>query len=231
MKLIQLDRLHIAYDVIGEGKPLIMIHGTGGTSKDLTDVAKKLSKNHKVYMIDSRGHGESEMGDKPFSIDLFATDTMEICQKLNIKECDAVGYGDGGNILLDVSIKKPSLIDKMVTISPNYSISGMKKQYLLAGNLKYLKFKIKAKFDEDYLLEMNQTRMMVRDYELNENDLNQIKSKVLILYAEKDMIKQEHADRLKNAIPNSSLEIVPSTTYNDIVHNEKAIDLICQYMS
>ena len=73
---VQLSEVNVHYVAIGEGYPLILAHGNAGSYKNLEDLGRYLATGYKVYMVDSRCHGQSTVTDK-ISYDLMASDLKE----------------------------------------------------------------------------------------------------------------------------------------------------------
>ncbi|QZY55035.1 alpha/beta fold hydrolase [Crassaminicella profunda] len=109
----------IFFDVIGEGRPLIMLHGSTGASKMLEEEALFYSKYFKVILLDLIGHGKSER------LDQFPTDYWRynakivygLCKYLNIEKSNLLGTSGGAIVALNVAIDFPEIVDKVIADS------------------------------------------------------------------------------------------------------------------
>jgi len=114
-KFIKVDGCNIGYKTLGKGYPLVMIMGYGGTMEMWdTRVLKMLAKNNKVIIFDNRGMGESTATDKEFSVKLFADDTAGLLKALNIEKTNVLGYSMGAYIALELTLKHPEMVNKLV---------------------------------------------------------------------------------------------------------------------
>ncbi|MDB2373689.1 alpha/beta fold hydrolase [Psychrosphaera haliotis] len=103
----------INYQSMGEGKPLIIIHGLFGTSDNLKAVARELSDEHKVYLIDAPGHGDSDTV-VPLSIANMANAVSDFIKQLNVGPVQILGHSLGGKIAMEIALANPELISKLI---------------------------------------------------------------------------------------------------------------------
>jgi esterase len=110
-------KLH--YQIQGEGKPLLFIHGLFGSADNWRSMAKYFSKQHQVVNIDLRNHGRSPHSDKQSLADM-AEDIFELCQQLAISKASILGHSLGGKVAMKFTELYPQYIDKLlvVDISP-----------------------------------------------------------------------------------------------------------------
>lgn len=231
MNRIEVNNIQLAYKDSGNGTPVVLLHGNSGTHKEMTLFEGELSKTHRVISFDLRGHGLSEVGKHKYSIQLLAKDILAACENLGITTCDAIGYSDGGNIVLTINVLKPGFVSRSVLVSPNYAVTGMKTTWVIWLNIVYGISLIGKVFKRKYGGLNSKTRLMVRKYRLAEKDLQRIKSETLILEAEKDMIKHSHLMKLKNLIPKSTSSIIEGTSHFTIINNSRTIDVVNDFLS
>lgn len=98
---------------MGEGKPLIIIHGLFGTSDNLKAVARELIDEHKVYLIDAPGHGDS-VTVVPLSIANMANAVSDFIKQLNVGPVQILGHSLGGKIAMEIALANPELISKLI---------------------------------------------------------------------------------------------------------------------
>lgn len=107
----------INYEVLGEGNPVILLHGWLVTLETMRPIANNLSRNFKVYLVDVVGFGKSDVPEHPLNSDDFGNFLEEFVKKLKIKNPILIGHSNGGRIIINavgrglVSAKKIVLID------------------------------------------------------------------------------------------------------------------------
>lgn len=101
---IQVNGVTLYYEVVGKGpKPFIFIHGNGEDHKTFSGIEKYLGDRYTLYLVDSRGHGQSSNLDEITYGDI-AEDLISFIKSLNLKKPHIFGYSDGGNVALIAAI-------------------------------------------------------------------------------------------------------------------------------
>jgi non-heme chloroperoxidase len=95
------DGVNLYYEVNGEGKPIVLIHGWSADSTSFKPHVKELSKDFKVVTYDLRGHGRSDRPDKGLTLNRFAIDLEELMEYLELNDVTVVGWSMGSSILFD----------------------------------------------------------------------------------------------------------------------------------
>ncbi|MBK6267039.1 alpha/beta fold hydrolase [Marivirga sp. S37H4] len=106
-------KLH--YQELGEGKPLIILHGLFGSSDNWMTIGKKLAENHKVYLVDQRNHGDSPHSDT-HNYEVMATDLKEFIQEHKIENPHIIGHSMGGKTAMQFAVTNPDLYDKLIVV-------------------------------------------------------------------------------------------------------------------
>lgn len=114
---VKINGWNINYEILGEGNPVILLHGWLATLETMRPIANNLSKNFKVYLVDVVGFGKSDLPEHPLTSDDFGNFLEEFTKKLEIKNPILIGHSNGGRIIINavgrglVSAKKIVLID------------------------------------------------------------------------------------------------------------------------
>ena len=124
--------MKLYYRELGEGKPLMILHGLFGFSDNWQTHAKKLAEYYRVSLVDLRNHGRSGWSDE-FSYDLMAEDVIELAKDLNIEDLILVGHSMGGKVAMRVAQEKEDLLEKLVVIDMGIKSYPMHHQHILAG--------------------------------------------------------------------------------------------------
>ncbi len=128
---IQLSEVNMHYAVYGEeGYPLILIHGNGGDKNSLKEAATYLANDYKVYVPESRCHGESSDPGE-ISYDLMAKDIKEFCEKSGIEKPYIMGHSDGGITALTLAYTYPDLPGAIISCGANTTPETFKPYFPL----------------------------------------------------------------------------------------------------
>jgi len=107
--------MKLFHSEIGNGPPLVILHGLLGMSDNLMSVARLLGQKHRVILLDHRNHGRS--GHHPdFGYDVMANDLLELLDSLNIYKVSLIGHSMGGKVALKFAYDNPGLVNKLVVV-------------------------------------------------------------------------------------------------------------------
>jgi pimeloyl-ACP methyl ester carboxylesterase len=118
------------YETVGQGQPILFIHGLGSSARDWEIQVDFFSRNYQVVTIDVRGHGRSDKPAGPYSIALFARDVTKLINALGIIPVHIVGISMGGMIAFQLAVSEPELIKSLVIVNaaPEFVIRTMKER-------------------------------------------------------------------------------------------------------
>jgi pimeloyl-ACP methyl ester carboxylesterase len=125
MPTARVNEINMAYDVSGQGEPLVLIMGLGGTRQSWVFQKRPFSKHFKVITFDSRGIGKSDKPDEPYTMKTLADDTIGLMNCLNIGKAHVLGVSHGGRVAQEVAINYPERVDKLVLASTNTGAEGI----------------------------------------------------------------------------------------------------------
>lgn len=115
----------IYYEVYGEGKPIVLLHGAFMTiDMNWGQLIPDLSKNHKVIAVELQGHGHTPFSDRKLSHTTLASDVKGVLDYLKIDKADVIGYSFGGAVAYQFAIQSPEKLNKLVIISATYKSTG-----------------------------------------------------------------------------------------------------------
>lgn len=123
-------KLH--YRELGEGKPLIILHGLFGFSDNWQSHAKKLADYYHVYLIDLRNHGHSPWSDE-FSYDLMAQDVLEFIDDYQLEDVILVGHSMGGKVAMRLAQLNEDVLEKLVVVDMGIKQYPMHHEHIIAG--------------------------------------------------------------------------------------------------
>ncbi|MBO9692057.1 alpha/beta fold hydrolase [Chryseobacterium sp.] len=209
---LKLKDAELYYEVYGEGEPLVLLHGNSGSIKDFYQQIPALSKQYKVIALDTRGQGKSlDTSKKEYTYKLFADDVKALADHLKMDKINIAGWSDGGNTGLEFALKYPDSLDKLIIIGANAFPEGVEKKITdnFINQMDQLKqLNAPESFNERRLL-----KIMLTEPRISQKDLNKIKSAVLVIAGDRDVIKKEHTEFMAKQIPFAELKI-----YKDASH-------------
>ena len=215
---IQLDGQVLYYEVTGEGRPLIMLHGNGESHEIFDEAIELLKEHYTVYAIDSRGQGESAKPSEYHYVDM-AYDVINFILSLHIKMPILYGFSDGGIIGLYVAILRGNLISKLIISGTNISPKGLKHSAISEIKRDYKK----SGFDP-------LIGMMLKEPNIQTSELEQITVPTHILVGSNDMIKPSDTKKLCKYIMGSTMKELPGETHSSyVIHSTKIANLIMEY--
>lgn len=232
----------IFYQISGQGYPLVFIHGGGAHIESFAGQIPYFSLTHKVIALDTRGHGRSSRGKKNFTYATMAEDIITMLDHLQIEQAKFVGWSDGGNAILLLSMEHPSVVNRMVLISANYNPEGLKQQNsaqspdseglaLVNPWLKFLYRFLSPHPAKWHSLTQELQTLWATEPQLNSKQLATVKTKTLIIGGENDLITAEHWADMQAHIPDSQLQIIPGTRHDPHLSHAQAVnDLIAKFI-
>ncbi len=117
MPTILINDMHMYYDRLGDGEPLLFLHGLGSSSRDWELQTNYFSDRYQVITVDTRGHGRSGKPPGPYTIDLFTRDIVALHQVLDLGPMHVVGLSMGGMIAFQLAVDQPSLVHTLTIVN------------------------------------------------------------------------------------------------------------------
>jgi pimeloyl-ACP methyl ester carboxylesterase len=212
--------LKMYYEIHGEGFPLVLIHGGGSTIESTFGrILPELAKNHKVIAVEMQAHGRTKDIDRPLSFIQDADDISVLLKNLGIPKADIFGFSNGASTTLQMAIRHPEQVNKIVVASTFSKKSGapgwfweMMSKPTFEQMPKLLKEAyLKVNPDTAGLMKMyhRDVARMQSFPDIKDEDLKNIKSPALIICGDKDVVTPEHAVEMSKLIPNAQLAIFP----------------------
>ena len=201
---IKVNNVSLYYEVVGEGDPLILIHGNGDDHTIFNEAVDVLKNTFTCYLIDSRGQGKSSPTDL-INYDIMADDIISFVEQMELTDVCFFGFSDGAIIGMIASIKRPELFKRLILSGANASPQGVKLWMLL-----YLR--VTSIFDHDPLL-----KLMLTEPHISASDLRKITTPTLVVVGSKDLIKKSHTKWIVSSIPNSRLLVLKGENHDSYV--------------
>jgi pimeloyl-ACP methyl ester carboxylesterase len=207
--LLTTDRSLIYYEVSGQGFPLFLLHGNGGSGEYFKKQIPVFSKYFTVYVMDSRGHGHSTNRSKYLSFDQMADDLAMIMETEHISQANLVGFSDGANLAMVFTKKYPQKVQRLVLNAGNTQVKGVHFLAQLFTFVAYQAVRLFAVFSKKAQQKLAVLQLMLTDIGVTTADLNQFTQKTLVIVGKYDLIKRSHSLYLAKEIPYASFVLVP----------------------
>ena len=188
----------------GEGEPLILLHGNGESNEYFSKQIEVFDEYYRIFALDTRGHGKTPRGEKPFTLSQFADDLYDFMNMHKIEKAHILGFSDGGNIAMLFAIKHPERVNKLVLNGANFNPNGLKGFFKLLLDIRY-KMVNKGKENEKSKRENELLSLMINEPYISEEELKSIKAPTLVIAGTRDLIKKKHTEKIASLIPDSKL--------------------------
>src|SRR5829696_5369731 len=126
----EVNGLNMYYEIYGTGEPLVVLHGAYMTIDAMGEIVPELAKTRQVIAVELQGHGRTADVDRPLSYEQMADDTAALLRHLGIEQADVFGFSMGGGVALQVAIRHPEVVRKLVLASASYTSDGMHPELL-----------------------------------------------------------------------------------------------------
>lgn len=136
MPTIKLEDVSLHYEETGQGTPLLLIHGLGASSDYWDLMLPSLTTQHRVIMVDVRGHGRSDKPAGAYSVPLFAKDVAALCDRLGLKNLHVLGHSMGGMIAFQLVVDRPELVRSLIILNSGPDMVPRKLSMFLALKLR-----------------------------------------------------------------------------------------------
>ena len=214
---ITVNNVNLYYEVAGSGAPLVMVHGNGETHAIFDKAVPLLAEHFTCYLLDSRGHGQSQPVTEYHYEDM-AEDVFQFIQALHLEHVTYYGFSDGGIIGLLLAGKHPKLLEKMIISGANTRPDAVVKRIVRL-------FKVINFLHKNPLFEL-----ILTEPHITKEQLQAIETPTLVLAGSKDLVLEEDTRFIAESIPHATLRILPGESHTSyIVHKEKIAELILDY--
>jgi pimeloyl-ACP methyl ester carboxylesterase len=231
--------LQMYYEIHGEGEPLLLIHGAYGMAGMWGSILETLSQTHRVIAVEMQGHGHTADIDRPFSYEHLADDMAALLANLEIPRADVIGYSMGGNTGLQLAMRHPDAVRKLIAISANYRADGYYPEVLagiqeitpeaFAGSPMEEAYLQTAPRPEDWPRLIEKLKALDDEaFAWPDEAIAAIAAPTLVVVGDSDVVRPEHAVALfrllgggvpgdLTGLPQSQLAILPGITHISMV--------------
>jgi pimeloyl-ACP methyl ester carboxylesterase len=221
-------------EVYGQGQPLLIIHGNGGSINNFIYQIPFFSKTYKVIIADSRAQGKSADNGDSLSYEMMADDYAALLDALKIDSADVIGWSDGGINALLLAIRHPEKVKKLAATGANLvpDTTAVPQQIWDMVTPQYNMLKTKASKTPQEKQVYKLLRLLVEQPHIPLTDLHKISCPSLIMGGDHDVIKPAHTLLIAENIPSSYLWILPNSGHSTpIVYKDEFNKKIDEFFS
>jgi pimeloyl-ACP methyl ester carboxylesterase len=215
--------LRTYYEVLGEGDPLVMLHGGFASVNTFAGFTPLVAQGYRVYSPERRGHGRMPDTPGPITYESMADDTSAFIDALGIGPAHVVGWSDGANVGMITAMRRPDLVRKLVLIGTAVNASGAKPwarelaEHLTVDHLPPMLVDEYAALSPDgrehFPVVFAKLARAIVDTPQTLADLGRISAPTLVMAGDDDLVSVEHEEAMRAAVKDGQLAIVPGASH------------------
>ena len=227
--------LEMYYELHGSGPPLVVLHGAYMTAEMMAPLVSGLSGSHRVVVPEQQGHGRTADADRPIAYEQMADDTAALIRHLGLDAPDVVGYSMGAATALQLAIRHPGVVSRLVVASGSFSSDGIHRDAwemfpsispeMFAGSPMEQEYQRIAPDPGSFPELVRKLKALdTTPYAWPEEDVRAIAAPVLLVFGDSDVVTLEHATELfrlvgggvmgdLSGMPASRLAVLPGTSH------------------
>jgi pimeloyl-ACP methyl ester carboxylesterase len=216
----EVNGLTMYYEIYGQGKPLVLIHGGGSTIQtSFGRIIPQLAKHRQIIGVELQAHGHTNDRNTDLTFEQDADDVATLLGNLEISKADFLGFSNGGHTTIEIAIRHPELVNKIILASAFYKLSAVVQQFWKGFDHAELN-NMPEVLREGYLTATNNAESLMNMFnkdvqrmkvfkDWSDEQMKSIKAPTLIINGNTDVGSLEHAVEMYRIIPNCELAIFP----------------------
>jgi pimeloyl-ACP methyl ester carboxylesterase len=236
---VAVNGMQMYYEVSGRGDPLIVLHGAYMNIPMMGAIIPRLAKTHRVYALELQGHGRTTDIDRPITYPNLADDVAAFMDAVGLAKADVFGYSMGSAVGLQLAIRHPAKVNKLVAASVSYDVEGWQPEFKAFIPQMKVEMFLDMPFAKDYrklaanpdgfpelvrkLIALEKEPMAWGD------DVKALKIPVLIITGDADAATLEHSvamfrllggggmGDMGKPLPASRLAVLPATSHTAVI--------------
>ena len=236
---VQVNGMQMYYEVSGSGDPLVVLHGAYMNIPTMGAIIPQLAKTHKVYALEFQGHGRTTDLDRPITYQNLADDVAAFMDAVGLQKADVFGYSMGSAAGLQLAIRHPEKVNKLVAASVAYDLRGWQPAFTAMIPQMTVEMIVQMPFAADYRkLAPNPdgfpalvAKLIALEKEPMrwEADVRKLKTPTLVIAGDADVATLEHTVALfrllggggmgdmGQSLPASRLAVMPATSHTAVI--------------
>jgi pimeloyl-ACP methyl ester carboxylesterase len=252
---LPVNGLQMYYEIRGAGQPLVLLHGAfSAIGTSFGQLLPGLAQGRQVVAVELQGHGRTADVDRPMTLEGMADDVATAIDQLGIEPADIFGYSTGAAVALQLAIRHPDAVRKLVLASVTYTLDGVHPGLMeglgemtpemMHGSPWHEEYVRIAPRPEDFpTLFAKKTQMDQQIKDLPDEAIRAIKAPTLLIIGDSDLVRPEHAVEMFRllgggvfgdtpaGLPASQLAILPGTSHVSLVNrSELLVPIITSFL-
>ena len=252
---LPVNGLQMYYEIHGTGQPLVLLHGAfSAIGTSFGQVLPGLAQGRQVVAVELQGHGRTADIDRPLTLEGMADDVAAGIDQLGIQPADILGYSVGAAVALQLVIRHPEAVRKLVLASVTYTLDGVHPGLMeglgemtpemMHGSPWHDEYVRIAPRPEDFpTLFAKKTQMDQQIKDLPDEAIRAITAPTLLIIGDSDLVRPEHAVEMFRllgggvfgdtpaGLPDSQLAILPGTSHVSLVNrSELVVPIITSFL-
>ena len=236
---VDINGMKMYYEVSGAGEPLVVLHGAYMNIPTMGDIVPLLARTHKVYAVEMQGHGRTTDIDRPITYQNLADDVAAFMDSVGLPKADVFGYSMGAIAGLQLAIRHPARVNKLVAASGAYDVRGWQPEFtafipqltvdFMVGMPMAAEYK-KLAADTNGFPELARKLIALEKEPMAwEQEVRQVKTPVLIIAGDADVATLEHTvaffrllgggvmGDMGKPLPAARLAVLPATSHTAVI--------------
>jgi pimeloyl-ACP methyl ester carboxylesterase len=238
-KRVAMNGMQMYYEVSGQGAPIVVLHGAYMNIPAMGAIIPRLAKTRRVYALEFQGHGRTTDIDRPITYPNLADDVARFMDAVGLAKADVFGYSVGAEVGLQLAIRHPAKLNKLVAASGAYDLRGWQPEFIAMIPTMTVEMMVSMPFAEEYkklaanpngFPELARKLIALEKEPMAwEADVKKITAPVLLIAGDADVMTLEHTVALfrllgggvmgdmGKPLPASRLAILPGTSHTAVI--------------
>jgi len=238
-KRVAVHGMQMYYEVSGQGEPLVVLHGAYMNIPSMGAIIPKLSATHRVHALEFQGHGRTNDIDRPITYANLADDVAAFMDAVGLAKADVFGYSMGAEAGLQLAIRHPGKVNKLVAASVAYDLRGWQPEYqavipqmtveMIVGMPFAAEYRKLAPNPDGFPALVEKLIALEKQPMTWEADIKKVKSPVLLIAGDADVMTLEHTVALFHLLGGgvmgdmgkplaaSRLAVLPATSHTAVI--------------
>ncbi|HEV7277881.1 MAG TPA: alpha/beta hydrolase [Devosiaceae bacterium] len=247
---VEVNGMEMYYEVSGEGPPLVVLHGAYMTIPWMGEIIPMLAETHEVYALELQGHGRTTDIDRPITYPNLADDVAAFMDAVGIEAADIFGYSMGAAAGLQVAIRHPEKVNKLVAASVAYDVSGWQPAFrdfvpqltpeFFVGTPMEAAYRELAANPEGFPALVEKLIALEHEPMAWEEDVRALETPVLLIAGDADVVTLEHTvamfrllggggmGDMGEPLPESRLAVLPATSHTAVINQPELLHAVIE---
>jgi pimeloyl-ACP methyl ester carboxylesterase len=215
------------YEIYGQGEPLLIIHGNGGSINNFLYQIPYFSKEYKVILADSRAQGKSVDKSDSLSYEMITDDLNALLESLHLDSCYVIGWSDGGIEGLMLAIRHPDKVKKLAVTGANLTPdTSAVDPFVYNWAMNYNKQLAAAPTNDSVKTMRKLAHLLSYEPHITLEQLHTIKCPTLVIGGDHDVLLPKHTMLIADNIEKSYLWIIPNSGHSTPVFKKDQFNAV-----